>query len=233
MKECARKAGLKKMVLALLPVTAFASNPLDYSAAASTVTVDKTSVTAGDEVEFTVRFRAANGAAWTTEASFFFKSSRDAEEVTTTGAVTVKTVETTPRSITVLTGAELNAGVSVVTTGLTTADGVLKTPKDAATEKVFITRDDIQVTITIGSYVIEVVRDGVAETVTSDVAAFIKDGRTFLPLRVSGITVETQYALNNFRCEDFGQLFQPFHNFVQVPGLVQKEYRSQQVGKLK
>jgi hypothetical protein len=59
-------------------------------------------------------------------------------------------------------------------------------PKDAATEKVFITRDDIEVTITIGEYVIEVVRDGETESVVSDVAAFIQDGRTFLPLRAIG-----------------------------------------------
>ncbi len=58
------------------------------------------------------------------------------------------------------------------------------TPKDAAVEVVTLTRDDIQITINIGSYVINVVKDGVAETVTSDVAAFIKDGRTVLPFRV-------------------------------------------------
>ncbi len=59
-------------------------------------------------------------------------------------------------------------------------------PKEAATEKVFVSRDDIEVTITIGEYTIEVVKDGETETVVSDVAAFIKEGRTFLPLRAIG-----------------------------------------------
>ncbi|RJX24932.1 MAG: copper amine oxidase N-terminal domain-containing protein [Dethiobacter sp.] len=58
------------------------------------------------------------------------------------------------------------------------------TPKNAAVEVVTLTRDDIQITINIGSYVINVVKDGVTRTVTSDVAAFIKDGRTVLPFRV-------------------------------------------------
>jgi len=59
-------------------------------------------------------------------------------------------------------------------------------PKDAAVEKVFLTYDDIEVTVTIGDYTIEVVKDGETEAVVSDVAAFIEDGRTFLPLRVVG-----------------------------------------------
>jgi len=59
-------------------------------------------------------------------------------------------------------------------------------PKEAATEKVYVTCDDIEVTITIGEYTIEVVKDGETETVVSDVAAFIKEGRTFLPLRAIG-----------------------------------------------
>jgi len=57
-------------------------------------------------------------------------------------------------------------------------------PKDGAVETVTLTRDDMVITITIGSYIIEVERDGKTETVTSDVAAFIKDGRTVLPFRV-------------------------------------------------
>ena len=59
-------------------------------------------------------------------------------------------------------------------------------PKDAATEKVFVTSGDIEITITIGEYTIEVVSDDETETVVSDVAAFIRDGRTFLPLRAIG-----------------------------------------------
>jgi hypothetical protein len=58
------------------------------------------------------------------------------------------------------------------------------TPKNAAVEVVTLTRSDIQITINIGSYVINVVKDGVTSTVTTDVAAFIKDGRTVLPFRV-------------------------------------------------
>jgi len=59
-------------------------------------------------------------------------------------------------------------------------------PKDDAVEKVFLTSDDIEVTITIGEYTIEVVKGDETETVVSDVAAFIRDGRTFLPLRAIG-----------------------------------------------
>jgi len=59
-------------------------------------------------------------------------------------------------------------------------------PKEAATEKVYVISDDIEITITIGEYTIEVVKDGETETVVSDVAAFIKEGRTFLPLRAIG-----------------------------------------------
>jgi len=58
------------------------------------------------------------------------------------------------------------------------------TPKVGAVEVVTLTRDDITITINIGSYVVNVVKDGVASTVTSDVAAYIKDGRTVLPFRV-------------------------------------------------
>lgn len=56
-------------------------------------------------------------------------------------------------------------------------------PKDGAVETVTLTRDDMVITIKIGSYVIEVEKDGEVETVTSDVAAFVKDGRTVLPFR--------------------------------------------------
>ena len=59
-------------------------------------------------------------------------------------------------------------------------------PKDAATEWVTLTRGDMVITITIGSAAIVVVSGGFTETVTADVAAFIKDGRTFLPLRAIG-----------------------------------------------
>jgi hypothetical protein len=55
-----------------------------------------------------------------------------------------------------------------------------------ATQTVTLTRADISVTIVIGSNTIKVVKDGVTSTVTADVAAFIKDGRTVLPLRACG-----------------------------------------------
>lgn len=55
-----------------------------------------------------------------------------------------------------------------------------------ATQTVTLTRSDMTVTIVIGSSAITVVEDGVTTTVTADVAAFIKDGRTVLPFRAVG-----------------------------------------------
>jgi len=60
------------------------------------------------------------------------------------------------------------------------------TPKTGLVENVFITKGDMVVTITIGSNVIEVLKDGEVEEVVADVAAFIRDGRTWLPLRAIG-----------------------------------------------
>lgn len=57
-------------------------------------------------------------------------------------------------------------------------------PKHAVVEVVTLTREDVTITIGIGSKSIEVDRDGVVTTVESDVAAFIRDGRTVLPFRV-------------------------------------------------
>jgi len=57
------------------------------------------------------------------------------------------------------------------------------TPKDAAVETVFLTRDDMTITIGIGDSFLTVTKDGEAEVVTFDAAAQIKDGRTFLPFR--------------------------------------------------
>lgn len=55
-----------------------------------------------------------------------------------------------------------------------------------ATKTVTLTRADVTVTIVIGSNTINVVRDGVTETVTADVPAYIVDGRTVLPFRAVG-----------------------------------------------
>lgn len=57
---------------------------------------------------------------------------------------------------------------------------------DEATQTVTLTRDDLTVTIVIGSSDILVVKDGVTSTVTADVPAFIQDGRTVLPFRAIG-----------------------------------------------
>jgi hypothetical protein len=57
---------------------------------------------------------------------------------------------------------------------------------DEVTGTVTLTRDDITVTIVIGSNDIEVVQDGVISTVTADVPAFIENGRTVLPFRAVG-----------------------------------------------
>jgi len=55
-----------------------------------------------------------------------------------------------------------------------------------ATQTVTLTRSDVTVTIVIGSNAVTVVKGGVTSTVTADVAAFIKDGRTVLPFRAVG-----------------------------------------------
>ncbi|MGB9867367.1 MAG: stalk domain-containing protein [Bacillota bacterium] len=56
-------------------------------------------------------------------------------------------------------------------------------PKDGVPVTVSLTRPDIQITITIGSPSITVVKNGVATTVTSEVPAQIMSGRTMLPFR--------------------------------------------------
>lgn len=69
---------------------------------------------------------------------------------------------------------------------------------DPATETVKLVREDMTATAVIGSSAITVEKDGVTTTITSDVAPFIKDGRTVLPFRVLseifGAEVEAQYA---------------------------------------
>ena len=57
-------------------------------------------------------------------------------------------------------------------------------PKDAPVETIYLTRDDIEITINIGRYYIQILENGTFRTVQSDVPALIKDGRTFLPFRV-------------------------------------------------
>jgi hypothetical protein len=56
-------------------------------------------------------------------------------------------------------------------------------PKDAAVETVFLTTDDMEISIGIGDEFLTVTRDGEAEVLTFDGAARIVDGRTFLPFR--------------------------------------------------
>lgn len=51
------------------------------------------------------------------------------------------------------------------------------------TETVTLTRDDLVVTMTMGSKDIKVVKAGVTTTVTADVAAYVEAGRTVLPFR--------------------------------------------------
>ncbi len=55
-----------------------------------------------------------------------------------------------------------------------------------ATQTVTLTREDMTLTIVIGSNVITKVADGVTTTSEADVAAFIQDGRTVLPFRAIG-----------------------------------------------
>lgn len=57
---------------------------------------------------------------------------------------------------------------------------------NAATQTVTLTRSDMTLTIVIGSNAITKVAGGVTTTVTADVPAFIKDGRTVLPFRAVG-----------------------------------------------
>ena len=57
---------------------------------------------------------------------------------------------------------------------------------DEATQTVTLTRDDLAVTIVIGTSDIAVVQDGVTTTVSADVPAFIQNGRTVLPFRAIG-----------------------------------------------
>ena len=56
-------------------------------------------------------------------------------------------------------------------------------PKDAAVEQVFLTREDRQITITIGEAALSVLEDGEMRMVTAEAASFIENGRTFLPFR--------------------------------------------------
>jgi len=56
-------------------------------------------------------------------------------------------------------------------------------PKDAAVEVVTLTREDKTITIKIGGYSLEVKEGEEVTTITMDVAAMIKDSRTFLPFR--------------------------------------------------
>lgn len=56
-------------------------------------------------------------------------------------------------------------------------------PKDSRVQTVYLQREDIQITINIGSPGIYVRENGSTRTVISDVPAFIRDGRTFLPFR--------------------------------------------------
>lgn len=55
-----------------------------------------------------------------------------------------------------------------------------------ATQTVTLTREDMTMTIVIGSNVITKVADGVTTTSEADVAAFIQNGRTVLPFRAIG-----------------------------------------------
>lgn len=57
------------------------------------------------------------------------------------------------------------------------------TPKDAPVETVFLTREDMTITIGIGDSFLTVTKDGEAEVVTFDAPARIKNSRTFLPFR--------------------------------------------------
>jgi len=62
------------------------------------------------------------------------------------------------------------------------------TPKDAVVETVFLEREDLLITISIGEYTLEIY-DRIAdetETVIIDAPARIMDGRTFLPFRAVG-----------------------------------------------
>ncbi|NLC12250.1 MAG: copper amine oxidase N-terminal domain-containing protein [Firmicutes bacterium] len=59
-------------------------------------------------------------------------------------------------------------------------------PKEGPVEEVFIPYKNKIVTITIGSETIRVLDKGELKQVKSDVAAFIRDGRTVLPLRAIG-----------------------------------------------
>ena len=58
-------------------------------------------------------------------------------------------------------------------------------PKDALTEWVTLTREDLQVTMWIGGDEMQVVQNGEEETIELEAAEVpqIKDGRTFLPFR--------------------------------------------------
>ena len=60
------------------------------------------------------------------------------------------------------------------------------TPRDAAAEVVTLTKDDMLVTMNIGSPIIHVRENAAERTVTADVAPQIVEDRTFLPLRAVG-----------------------------------------------
>jgi hypothetical protein len=67
------------MIVTMLPVVAFAA---DYSAAGSSVVVNKTAVDTNEAVTFTVRFRDGEGTIPNQTVSFWVKSDRDAEKIT-------------------------------------------------------------------------------------------------------------------------------------------------------
>jgi len=60
------------------------------------------------------------------------------------------------------------------------------TPRDAAAEVVTLSKDDMLVTMNIGSPIIHVRENAADRTVTADVAPQIVEDRTFLPLRAVG-----------------------------------------------
>jgi len=57
------------------------------------------------------------------------------------------------------------------------------TPKNGPVKTVYLTRDDMEITIGIGDSYLIITRDDEAEVVTFDGAAQIRHGRTFLPFR--------------------------------------------------
>ena len=75
-------------------------------------------------------------------------------------------------------------------------------PKDARVETVTLKRGDIEITLTINSHNIYIYQKGAASTVVSDAAAFIRDGRTFLPFRA--IAEAFGARVGHDSCQDTG-----------------------------